>query len=87
MNFLHFTGTGKKNDAPIAVFDSGVGGISVLRALIAEMPGEHYWYYGDSANAPYGTKCSEEVRELTTVHVDRFKIGRASCRERVFITV
>lgn len=72
MNFLHFTGTGKKNDAPIAVFDSGVGGISVLRALIAEMPGEHYWYYGDSANAPYGTKCSEEVRELTTVHVDRF---------------
>lgn len=61
-----------KNEAPIAVFDSGVGGISVLRALIAEMPNENYWYYGDSANAPYGTKTLEEVRELTISHVDYF---------------
>ncbi len=58
--------------APIAVFDSGVGGISVLRALIEEMPNENYWYYGDSANAPYGTKSLEKVRELTVAHVDRF---------------
>ncbi len=72
MNFLHFTGMGGKNNAPIAVFDSGVGGISVLRALLKEMPWENYYYYGDSANAPYGTKCLEEVRELTVVHVDRF---------------
>ena len=41
---------------PIAVFDSGVGGISVLRELEKIMPGEDYIYYGDSANAPYGTK-------------------------------
>lgn len=61
-----------KNRAPIAVFDSGVGGISVLRALIAEMPNENYWYYGDSANAPYGTKSLDEVRELTISHVDSF---------------
>ncbi len=61
-----------KNRAPIAVFDSGVGGISVLRALIAEMPNENYWYYGDSAHAPYGTKSLEEVRELTISHVDGF---------------
>ncbi|MBO5373073.1 MAG: glutamate racemase [Lachnospiraceae bacterium] len=61
-----------KNEAPIAVFDSGVGGISVLRALIAEMPNENYWYYGDSANAPYGTKTLEEVRKLTISHVDHF---------------
>ncbi|MCI8634057.1 MAG: glutamate racemase [Eubacterium sp.] len=61
-----------KNNAPIAVFDSGVGGISVLRALLLEMPNENYWYYGDSANAPYGTKSLEEVRKLTIAHVDRF---------------
>lgn len=61
-----------KKEAPIAVFDSGVGGISVLRALLQEMPNENYRYYGDSANAPYGTKTLEEVRELTISHVDRF---------------
>ena len=51
--------------APIAVFDSGVGGISVLKELVALMPGENYLYFGDSANAPYGEKTTEEVRELT----------------------
>ena len=49
----------------IAVFDSGVGGISVLRELMALMPGENYLYFGDSANAPYGTRPTEQVRELT----------------------
>lgn len=62
----------KRNDSPIAVFDSGVGGVSVLRALLEEMPNENYWYYGDSANAPYGTKSLEEVRRLTVSHVDCF---------------
>lgn len=51
--------------APIAVFDSGVGGISVLRELVRIMPEERYLYYGDSANAPYGTRPTEEVRSLT----------------------
>lgn len=60
----HFNTKQKKN-APIAVFDSGVGGISVLRALVKEMPNENFWYYGDSAHAPYGTKTLEEVRTLT----------------------
>lgn len=49
----------------IAVFDSGVGGISVLRQLVKLMPDEKYLYFGDSANAPYGTKTTEEVRALT----------------------
>ena len=49
----------------IAVFDSGVGGISVLKELIALMPEENYLYFGDSANAPYGKKTTEAVRELT----------------------
>ncbi len=49
----------------IAVFDSGVGGISVLRELIRLMPDERYLYFGDSANAPYGTRPTSEVRALT----------------------
>lgn len=55
----------KKNNLPIAVFDSGVGGISVLRELVALMPEENYIYFGDSANAPYGTRTTEEVKLLT----------------------
>ena len=54
----------KKSDY-IAVFDSGVGGISVLKELVAQMPGENYLYFGDSANAPYGEKSTEQVRNLT----------------------
>ena len=53
-----------KNDY-IALFDSGVGGISVLRQLVRVMPSERYLYLGDSANAPYGTKSREEVRRLS----------------------
>ena len=49
----------------IAVFDSGVGGVSVLRELRALMPGERFYYFGDSINAPYGKKTTEQVRALT----------------------
>ncbi len=49
----------------IAVFDSGVGGISVLRQLLRLMPDEQYIYYGDSANAPYGSRPEAQVRQLT----------------------
>ena len=55
----------EKKDLPIAVFDSGVGGISVLRELMALMPEENYLYFGDSANAPYGTRTTQEVKLLT----------------------
>lgn len=48
----------------IAVFDSGVGGISVLRQLRRLMPNERYLYFGDSANAPYGTRSTEDIRTL-----------------------
>lgn len=54
----------RKNDY-IAVFDSGVGGISVLRHLRQELPGERFLYFGDSANAPYGTRPTEQIRSLT----------------------
>lgn len=46
---------------PIAVYDSGVGGISVLGALRQLLPGEDYLYYGDNGHAPYGTKTPEQV--------------------------
>ncbi|MCR4797384.1 MAG: glutamate racemase [Lachnospiraceae bacterium] len=56
----------------IAVFDSGVGGISVLRELVRQMPGEDFYFYGDSAHAPYGTKSTQEVRDLTIAHTKDF---------------
>lgn len=58
------------SQAPVGVFDSGVGGISVLRELVKLMPNENYIYYGDSKNAPYGPKTVEEVRRLTVEHID-----------------
>ena len=55
----------------IAVFDSGVGGISVLRHLVRILPGERYVYYGDSANAPYVSRSTQEVRALTMAAVNK----------------
>lgn len=53
------------NNRPVGVFDSGVGGISVLRELYRLLPHENYIFYGDSANAPYGTRSTLEVRQLS----------------------
>jgi glycine/betaine/sarcosine/D-proline reductase family selenoprotein B len=50
---------------PIGVMDSGVGGISVLKKAVEIMPDEDFIYYGDSLNAPYGTKSIEEIKDLT----------------------
>lgn len=55
---------------PIGVFDSGVGGISVLRELVALMPNENYIFFGDSANTPYGTKSLEQVAELVKLDAE-----------------
>lgn len=55
----------KSVDMSIGVFDSGMGGISVLAELTRLMPNESYIYYGDSNNAPYGTKTVEEITELS----------------------
>jgi glutamate racemase len=48
-------------DAPIGVFDSGVGGLTVLAALRARLQGENFIYLGDTARLPYGTKSGETV--------------------------
>lgn len=55
----------EKAHCPVAFFDSGLGGISVLRAARRAMPCEDYIYYGDSLNAPYGTRPKEEIRRLS----------------------
>ncbi len=59
-----------KNNNPIAFLDSGVGGISVLNEAIKMLPKENYIYFGDSKNAPYGTRTTAEVRELTERNVE-----------------
>ncbi len=60
-------------DLPIAVIDSGVGGISVLRELVKIMPEEKFLYFGDSKNAPYGIKSREEVLEITKNNLELLK--------------
>ena len=60
----------------IAVFDSGVGGVSVLRELRRLCPGERFYYFGDSANAPYGRKTTQEVRALTLAAGKKLLIDR-----------
>ncbi len=55
----------------IAVFDSGLGGLSVLRELQKLMPEERFLYFGDRKNAPYGIKTTEEVRRLTLAAAGR----------------
>ena len=55
---------------PVGVFDSGLGGISVLRECVKELPKENFIYYGDSANAPYGTRTKKEIQELSLQAAD-----------------
>lgn len=55
----------EKKDEWILVFDSGMGGLSVLRELVKELPQERFLYLGDSRNAPYGTLPTDQVRDLT----------------------
>ena len=62
---------------PIGVFDSGLGGISVLRELVAFLPNENYLYLGDSKHAPYGTKSLQEVQELTCNNIE-YLIGKGA---------
>jgi len=57
--------------APIGVFDSGVGGLTVARAIIDQLPNESIIYVGDTANTPYGPKPLSEVRELALAVMDK----------------
>ena len=55
---------------PIGVFDSGVGGLTVLSEIMRRLPGESTIYLGDNARAPYGTRTDEEVRAFSGESVD-----------------
>ena len=55
----------------IAVFDSGLGGLSVLRELQKLMPEERFLYFGDRKNAPYGVKTTDQVRALTLAAAEK----------------
>ena len=60
-------------EAPIGVFDSGAGGLTILSALRQELPYENYIYFGDTANCPYGTRSDTEIIELS-IQACRFLI-------------
>lgn len=53
-------------NSPIGVFDSGIGGLTVLRELLAELPDEDFIYFADSKNAPYGPRSVEDVTALSS---------------------
>ncbi len=55
---------------PLGVFDSGVGGLTVLREIVRRLPGESTIYLGDNARAPYGTRDDEEVRAFAVESLD-----------------
>lgn len=58
-------------ELPIGFMDSGLGGISVMKEAVKIMPSEDFLYYGDSANAPYGEKDRETIRQLTFSVVEK----------------
>ena len=57
------------SSSPIGVFDSGIGGLTVLKELLAHLPGESYVYFGDTARVPYGTKSAETVLRFSRENV------------------
>src|SRR6266702_7102917 len=65
------THTLAKAGAPIGVFDSGAGGLTILAALRQELPHETYIYFGDTAHCPYGVRSDAEITELS-IRANRF---------------
>lgn len=56
--------------APIGMFDSGIGGLTVLKAIMKNLPNERLVYFGDTARLPYGTKSRDTVTRFSTEIVD-----------------
>ena len=65
--------------APIGVFDSGVGGLTVLRSLAATLPGEHFIYLGDTARLPYGTKSADSIRRYACQAAETLRDRGVKC--------
>src|SRR3954464_11926738 len=62
-------------DAPIGIFDSGVGGLAVVRAVLDQLPGESVRYIGDTLNGPYGPLPIAEVRRHSLPVMDGLVAG------------
>ena len=54
------------NTSPIGIFDSGIGGLTVAKAISGLLPDETLIYYGDTAHVPYGDKSAELIRSYAT---------------------
>jgi glutamate racemase len=63
--------SGRERDLPIAVFDSGVGGLTVLHECLVSLPSEDYVYLGDTARFPYGDRSQEQLRVYSLELADR----------------
>lgn len=59
------------DDAPIGIFDSGVGGLTVARAILDQLPNEELVYIGDTAHVPYGPRSNAEIRRYALEAMDR----------------
>ena len=71
-------------NAPIGVFDSGVGGLTVAREIMRNLPMEKIVYFGDTARVPYGSKSKETVTPVfPTDRPLSAKTGRKSDRDRM----
>ena len=67
------------NNAPIGVYDSGLGGLTVWREIRRALPGESLVYLGDGKNCPYGSRPREEIRRLADEAVGRL-VGEQGCK-------
>ena len=68
-----------KKDSPIGIFDSGLGGLTVTKAIREKMPNEDVIYYGDTAHVPYGSKSKDTIVSYTKDAVDFFTEHRVKC--------
>ncbi len=64
-------------DSPIGIFDSGVGGLSVLRAIKSQLPGESLIYFGDQSHVPYGPRPMREV-QVFSLEITRFLLAKGA---------
>ena len=53
----------------VGIFDSGVGGLTVLKEIVALLPQEHIIYLGDTARVPYGTRSPKTIIRLSLIHI------------------
>ena len=68
-------------DAPIGIFDSGVGGLSVVQEIARYLPNEHFVYFADTAHVPYGPRDDQNIRELTAHAIEW--LYRKGCKAAV----